>query len=137
MNGIKSFFDRKRYGFYVTLALVVLSVITAIVYAVSYGKYVSMMSWQAFVLLLVGAAGAIALILLRQGKWAFAPLAICAFIALLLFIKHIYSYVAVVMVGIDLSGISGQFLACAILFSLTFIVALVNVFLAQEKEDNE
>ena len=137
MEGIKGFLSNKRYGFYVTLALIVLSVVTAIVYAVSYGKYVSMMSWTAFVLLLVGAVGAVALIALKQTKWAYAPLAICAFIALLLFIKHIYNYVAVVVVGIDLSGISGQFLACTVFFALTFLASVVNVFLAQEKEENE
>lgn len=137
MESIKRFLNSKRYGFYVTSALIALSVVTAIVYAVSYGKYASMMSWSAFVFLLVGAAGAVALIVLKRAKWAYAPPAIGAFIALLLFIKHIYNYVAVVVVGIDLSGISGQFLVCTVFFALTFLVSVVNIFLAQEKEENE
>lgn len=138
MERIKSFLSQKRYGFYVTLCVSILAIVAAIVYAANYHDYLAMMSWPAFILLLVLACLSIALTFLKwTAPWAQIPVAIGSLVALLLFIQAMYNYVVVVMVGIDLAGFSPQFITCSVLFGLTFVAAVANIFFGQVKEEKE
>ena len=133
MEKIKSFFASKSYGFYVTLCLIVLSIITASLYAVNYKDFVAYMDWTAVILILVAVCLSIAMIVFKLGKFAPAVLAVGNFAGLLIYIQKIYGYVAVVMVGIDVNTFSAQFLICTTFFALTSIISLVNVYLKQDK----
>lgn len=125
----------KSVGFYLTLCLAVLAIVTAIFYAVSYANYVGFMSWPAFWLLVLGAVGAVALSFVGFGKYAPWLQAATIFISLLLYINCLYSYVVVVLVGIDLSSFSPQFIICSVLFVLSLVLSIVNIYLKQEKEE--
>lgn len=130
---MKGILAGKRSGFYVTLVLAILSVVTAAIYANSYGKYASM-SWPLFAYLLVGAVVAAVLAFTGKGKWAPWVQVATIFIAILLFITTQYSYVAVVLVGIDLNSFSPQFMTSTTLLIVNLLIAIVNIYLKQEVE---
>ncbi len=134
---LKQRLAEKRFGFYVTLAVAVLSLVTAIVYAVGYSNNARFMSWPAFILLIVGAVAALVFAFLDLDDFGTAILALFSLIGLLLFIHIIYNYVVVVMIGIDLSSFSGAFIASAVMFVLTFAASFVNLFLPQKKNKEE
>ena len=56
------------------------------------------------------------------------------FSSLMLFIQHLYSYVVVVIVGIDLSSFTPQFILCSALYAVCVVLSIVNIYLKQEKE---
>lgn len=130
---LKQRLEEKSYGFYVTLAVAVLAIITAIVYAVGYANTPRFLSWPAFFLLIAGAIIALVFACLRLDECGTAILALFSLIGLLLFIHIIYNYVVVVMIGIDINNFDPEFLASAILFALTFVASVVNLFLPQNK----
>lgn len=134
MEAIKNFFADKRFGFYVTIAAVVLGIVTASVFASFYHDYPAYMSWPAFYLMLAGAAVSCILVLIKLDDYAPYAVALTNFIGLMLYIRHIYGYVAVVAIGIDITSVSAQFTVCTILFGLAFLVGLINIFLPQKKE---
>ena len=133
---MKEFLERKGIGFYATLCLAVLSVITAVVYAASYANYVGFMSWPAFALLIGGAVCAVLLHCIRKGKWSPWVSGATILVSLLLYIKCLYSYVVVVLVGIDLNSFSPQFIRCSVLFVACHLLGIVIIYLRQEKEEN-
>ena len=124
----------RSYGFYVTLGTVVLSVVTAIVYAALYSNTPRFMSWPAFAVILAGGVLALILLLLRFGQIASAVVALADLAGLLLFIRVIYNYVVVVMAGIDLSSFEARFIVCTVLFVLSLAAGIVSVFSRQTKE---
>jgi hypothetical protein len=128
---MKGILAGKRSGYYVTLALSVLSVVTAAFYAVSYSKYASM-SWAAFASLIIGALAAVVLANIGKGNWAPWVQVATIFAAILWFIKTQYSYVAVVLVGIDLTSFSPQFVTSVVLLVAALVVSIVNIYLEQE-----
>lgn len=130
---MKGILAKKRSGFYVSMVLAILSVVTAAFYAMSYGKYVSM-SWPAFANLIVGAAAAAALAFTGHGKWAPWVQFATIFNAILLFITTQYTYVAVVLVGIDLNEFSPQFVTSVVLLVANLVIAIANIYLKQEVE---
>ena len=97
----------KKFGFYVTIGIAFLAIVTAFVYYAGYGAIPRFMSWPAFYLLLAGAVVSVVLI------------------------KIIYNYVAVVMVGIDLANFDPEFLASTVMFVLTFLASVMCLFLPQ------
>ncbi len=131
-----SLFQDKSYGFFVTLALIAVTVVAAIVYTVLYNgsRYFAP---QATGFMLVGAVAALALCFTKAAKWACAVLALADFIALLFYIYGIYFYVSVVMVGIQASTFNWQFQLCTVLFAALLVVNVANVFLKQVKEKEE
>lgn len=126
---------RKGLGFYLTMCLVVLSVVTAIAYVNSYANYVGFMSWPAIWLLVGGAVAALALSFTGLNK--FAPWVVMAtvFTAALLYVKCLYSYVVVVLVGIDLNSFTPQFMLCSTLFVVSLLLSIINIYFKQEKEE--
>lgn len=130
---LKQRLAEKSFGFYVTVGVAVLAIITAIVYAACYSNTPRFLSWPAFALLIAGAVIALGLAFLRLDEFGTAILALFSLIALLLFVKVIYNYVIVVIVGIDLNSFEPAFLASTVLFALTFVASVVNIFLPQNK----
>lgn len=129
------FFKSKGIGFYLTLCLVVLSVITAVAYVSSYVKYPNHMSWLAVGLLVGGAVVALVLSVIRRCGWLAPWVQVgTIFSSLMLFIQHLYSYVVVVIVGIDLNSFTPQFILCSVLYAVCVVLSIVNVYLKQEKE---
>ena len=133
---MKKFIANKGFGFYVTAALALLSIVTAIIYRVTYAGFYSgnqeVFSRIAFWFLLGWIPCAIALYVFKQGRYANYLAAIALFVAFLTYVNAIYYYVSVMAVGIDASFTSIFFLI-TILFLVQWIVALANVFFPQEK----
>lgn len=130
---IKEYLKDKSVGFWFSASLVLFTLITAIVYSVSYAG-TDNISWGAFAFLIAAAAGSAVLIALKQYKFVPYLQALLIFLSLLFFIYGIYYYVSVVMVGIDLDHFDPEFYACTILFVIAFVASVANVFLRQTKE---
>ncbi len=137
MERIKEFFQKRNYGFYVSLVSMVLSVIAAIVYAANYHNYTNFMSWAGFVMFFVGLVVSCLLFVLRQDAWA--PLGLFAgnLLGLLLYVRHIYSYVQVVVAGVDISTFSSNFILSTTFIAISFVVSIVACFLPQVKVQQE
>lgn len=131
---MKVFLKNKGIGFYTTVCFAVLAIVTAVLYSGFYANYVGQMSWQAFWLLICGAVVSVVLHLLHFGNISPWVLAGGVFGAVLMFIRAMYSYIAVVMVGIDLNSFSPQFMTCSVLLGICLAGSIVNVYLIQEKE---
>lgn len=125
--------EGKKPGFWVTVGLIVLSIITAITYIACFSN-TDEMNYFAFAFLLVGAVAGIGLIAFKKYTLASYVVAGSIFIALLFYIYAVYYYVSVVMVGIDLDHFSTEFIICTILFLVAFVGGLVDVFMGQTKE---
>jgi hypothetical protein len=134
MESKVKFLVNKSYGFYITLALIILSIISAIVYAIMYNgsRY---MSWLAVGFMLGGAVISIILAFTKAAKWSCVTMALADFIALLLYVYEIYFYVSIVMVGIQASTFNSQFKVSVAIFIALLVANVVNVFLKQVKED--
>ncbi|MBO4989449.1 MAG: hypothetical protein J6D37_03860 [Clostridia bacterium] len=130
---MKEFFKNKKFGFYVTLALVALFIITAIVYSNSYGN-TAFMSWPAFIVLLVGAGLTVVLVALKQDRFAPALALATSVVALCLYILDIYYFISSIAYGIQFSGIPVELIATMVLFIGTMIVAIANIFFPQVEE---
>lgn len=141
MEKIKNYLKDKKYGFYISAAAILFSIVTLVVYVCIYGQgpreNMDSMSWWAFAFIMVGIAGGMTLIIFKQYNFASAALALFNFLAFVFFIYGIYPYVSVVMVGIDLEEYSGAFWVCTILFLLTVITSCVSVFAKQTKHAND
>ena len=134
MDLVKNFFKRKSYGFYVSLAVIVMTIITMSVYSASYGMIDRYMSWAAIGVMVAGMVVGLALSVLNLGEWGAAVMAICNFVGLSQYITKIYNYVAVVMVGIDVNTFSSQFIACTVCFAILIVISIANIFFKQEKK---
>ncbi len=132
----KGFLKDKCFGFYVTLALIALTVIVDAIYAKLYAGSLYM-SWPAFWVMLGGAAAALGLGFTKLAKWSNAVLALADFLGLLFYIYGIYFYVSVVIAGIQTGSFNGQFIFCCIAFGLLLAANIVNVFLKQVREEEE
>ena len=137
---LKNIFKGKTVGFYVLLASIVLTLVTAFTYLGCCSKgivgYDAYNVW-AFVLLLVSAAISICLVIFKQHKLAPYALGLLNFLALLFYVYGVYYYVSVVMVGIDLDHFEPQFLISTILFVLTLGGSVSSVFMKLEEGDVE
>jgi hypothetical protein len=134
---MKKFLENKNYGFYVTCGLALLSILTAIVYAVSYKDFYSagklVLSWAAFWLLLGWIVVAVVLNVLKLEKYENYVAGLCGLLAFIFFVYKIYYYVSVMAVGID-ATFDGKFFFNLILFILVWLGSLANVFFPQVKE---
>lgn len=130
---MKKLFANKGIGFWVTVAVSLLSVVTAAVYCAIYGggAYYNV---AAFALALVACPIGIAAALSPFHKFAGYMQFLLTLAALMFYVYGIYYYVSVVLVGIDLHSFSAEFFACTILFALSVIGSAVSIFLKQRKE---
>lgn len=130
---VKDFTGGKALGFWFTVAVCALSLVSSIVYAACYAG-TDNINWVSFAFMLLAFAGALALTVLKQYKWTPYLQAVLTFIALLFYVYGIYYYVSVVMVGIDLDHFEPPFYITAILYIVTFGLSVANLFLKQTKE---
>ncbi len=130
---MKDLLANKKYGFFVTLALMLLSVVTMIVYASIYGG-TRFMSWAGFWVVLAGVVVAAALILVKQERWVPALLLATNFIGFLLYVYYIYFHVSVILVGIQSAGFPPEFFVNVVFFVITLVVSVANIYLPQNKE---
>lgn len=130
---MKDLLANKKYGFFVTLALMLLSVVTMIVYASIYGG-TRFMSWAGFWVVLAGVVVAAALILVKQERWVPALLLSTNFIGFLLYVYYIYFHVSVILVGIQSAGFPPEFFVNVVFFVITLVVSVANIYLPQNKE---
>ncbi len=138
---MKKLFQNRGIGFFSELVLAILSIVTAIVYAVSYGNFVNQatnnkpsISWVGFVFLLLWVVIAVAGKFTKFGKYT--PYVDIVFIelAFFFFIYRIYYYVSVMSLGIDAKW-NFTFFFNVILFVLLTVLAIANCFLPQEKKE--
>lgn len=122
----------KGMGFYVAMAAAALSLITAVVYQVTYtgNQYYSS---AVFVALLLALPVAVVLLLARCDGFIPAAVTLVVGIGILLFIHSIYYDVSVVLVGIDKSSFDPQFIACSVLSVVSFILADASIYLKVKK----
>jgi len=140
---MKKLFQNKGIGFYFEAVLALLSIVTAIIYAVSYGNFVNQatnnkpcISWVGFVFLFAWIVLAVILKFTKFGKYT--PYLDIVFIELALFfyVYRIYYYVSVMAAGIDAS-FNFTFFFITILFVILAAIAIANCFLPQEKASEE
>ena len=134
---IKGFLANKRYGFYVTLCSLAMSVVAAIVYAVQYHAYVNFMSWAGFWMFLVGAILGVILLVLRRYNWIAGIVGVGDLLGMLFFIRNIYPYVANVVGGVDVSSFSSNFILSVTFIAIAVVVTGVAIFLPQVKENDK
>lgn len=128
-----AFFKDKSFGFFVSMFVFVLSLVTAIVYTVSYSDSRDM-SWSVTGAIVAGLVVAVILVLLKRYNWVPVALALGDFAALLLFIQSIYFYVSVVLYGINGSAFSPAFMASTVFLLLSLVFSVANIFVKQVKE---
>lgn len=131
---VKEYLRDKKYGFFVTVALMVLSVVTMIIYASIYGN-TRFMSWAGFGIILGGVVLAAILIVLKQYRFVPALLLAANFLGFLLYVYYIYFHVSVVLVGIQSSGFPPEFFLNVVFFVLTLVVSVANVYFPQVEEN--
>jgi len=136
LGKLKQNVSQKTYGFFVTLALVVLNIVTAILYASFYGKYVAYINWPAVYVMIIGSVVSVVLSILGLDDFATALLALVAFTGFLLYAMKIYGYIAVVMVGIDLTEFSAEFITLTVFFVICLVGGIANIFLKQKKTED-
>lgn len=135
LGKLKQNVSQKTYGFYVTLALAVLNIVTAILYASFYGKYVAYINWPAVYVMIIGSLVSVVLSVFGLDDFATALLALVAFTGFLLYAMKIYGYIAVVMVGIDLTEFSPEFITLTVFFVICLVGGIANIFLKQKKTE--
>jgi hypothetical protein len=136
---MKKFLADKKFGFYVTFGLVILSIVTAIVYAVSYRGFYSggkeVFSHVAFWILLGMVAADIVLAFFKQTvPYLGYVTALGGLLALCFYLYGIYYYVTVMVTGID-AVINFKFVFNTILFVLVWVGSLADFFFPQIKEE--
>ena len=133
---VNKFLADKRYGFFVSIVGILMSVVAAIVYAVMYHAYVNFMSWTSFAMFLVGSVLALILLVLKMNELASVAAFSGSLLGALFFIRYIYPYVSVVLFGVDISSFSSNFIVSTIFISIAFVITLVAMFLPKVKENN-
>ena len=128
---MKAFFADKSRGFAMSIVVFLFSLVTAVVYIVGYSDN-SDFSPPVFVVILVGAAAAVVLTVLKRYNWVSVALALGDFAALLLFIESVYFYVSVVLYGINGSAFSPAFLSSTVCLALSLVLSVANIFVKQE-----
>lgn len=115
-------------GFYLSLALIALNLITAVVYVSCYNSS-QYMSWLTFALLLAVTVAGIALFLTGQLRFFATVSFVGIIISIIAFVLATFNYIVDAYVGIDVTSLSGGFIGCVVLFALLLIVSFVaNIF---------
>ena len=132
MENIKQFFKDKKYGFYVVLGTMVLSLVTMIAYAVGF-SYLGFLSGWSVALLIIGVVAAAGLIVLKQHKFAPAVLLATVFVAFLLAIYYVYDFV-ISSVFWGNFAVPAELIVPIVFFGLALVASIVSVFTPLVKE---
>lgn len=131
---MKNIMANKPVGFRVTLVTAVLSLITALVYMAIYSSS-RYMSWQAFGIMVAGVVLAVALIALKQERFAPSALLVGDFLSLLFYVYYIYFYISSVVTGIQFSGFPMEFFVNIALYAVSLVLSIACVFMRQTAEE--
>ena len=131
---MKNFLANKPLGFRVTLVATALSLVTALAYLVIYSSS-RYMSWQAFGIMIAGVVLTVALIALKQERFAPSALLVGDFLALLFYGYYIYFYVSSVVTGIQFSGFPLEFFVNIVLYAASLVLSIACVFMRQTVEE--
>ena len=134
MKFIKDYISDKSYGFYIVLATMILSIVTAIVYAIGFSQ-IGFLSWQAIVSLIVGFVIAAGLLALKQYKFVPTVLFIAVFFALAMVVYYVYDFL-ISSVFWGNFAVPGQIIAAAVFFGLTIIASIASVFAPIVNKEN-
>ncbi len=131
----KSFIKTRNTGFWITAAVSLTALITAIVYGACYGPTEDF-SVTACIALAVGA------LFFGLSFTKFCNLVpyvqlLTNLTAFCFYAYSVYYYVSVVLVGIDLDSFSPEFIACTVLFVALIAVSAVGVFFRQGAKNIE
>ncbi len=132
LEKLKNGYKNRALGYYFNATVTALSLVVAVVYAISYAG-TAYISWFAFVLLLVIVLTNCVLLFLGKNEWSPLTTIVLATIAVCLFAYGIYFYVSIVMVGIDLQTFDSTFIINTILFVVLLGLSVANLFLRQSK----
>lgn len=130
---MKEALRNKAFGFRLTLACILFSAVTAVVYALIYSRS-RYMSWAAFGVMLAGVILTAVLILLKQYRFAPAVLMTGDFLSLLLFVYYIYFYISSVATGIQFSGFPPEFFVNIAFYAVALTLSVVCVFMKQTED---
>ena len=142
MERLKNLFRNKGVGFYFSLVTGVVALVVAIFYAVIYGNYRSnnnepVISWGAFVLLLVSFVLPWLGGLFKLEKFAPYGVFICGLVALALYIYRIYYHASVLFAGIELQDNKSAFFLVSGMMVVVFLLTIVSFFLPQVKAEKK
>lgn len=131
---IKEYLSDKKYGFYVVLATMVLSLITALVYTIGFSQ-IGFLSWQAIVSLFAGLVIAAGLLVLKQ--YSFVPGVLFASIvfAFIMVLYYVYDFI-ISSVFWGNFAVPGQIIAAAVFFVLSIVASIVGVFAPIVNKEN-
>ena len=140
MGKIKQYFSNKSVGFYVSLLTGVVALLTAIIYASVYANYRSnnnepVMSWVAFVLLLLCLALPLIASFVKLERFAPYGVFACGLLALVFYVYRIYYHASVLFAGIELQNNKSSFFLITVLMVVTFVLTIVSFFLPQNKKE--
>ena len=127
MGKDKQVVNKKTFGFVLSWILILLSVVTAVLYFISYGES-DMISWEAIIALVAGAALAFLLMIFKGAKFAYIPLILGITIATLTFLAASFDYLTVALFGVG-AEIDIEFLLCAGLLIVSLLLSCVNYFI--------
>lgn len=131
---MKNFLANKPLGFRVTLVATALSLVTALAYLAIYSSS-RYMSWQAFGIMIAGVVLTVALIALKQERFAPSALLVGDFLSLLFYGYYIYFYVSSVVTGIQFSGFPLEFFVNIVLYVASLVLSIACVFMRQTVEE--
>lgn len=137
---MKNFFQNKSVGYYVSVVTGVIALVAAIIYAVVYGNYRSnnnepVISWVAFVLLLVCFVLPILGGILKLEKFSPYGVFACGLLALVFYIYHIYYHASVLFAGIEMQDNKSSFFLLTGIMVFVFVMTIVSFFLPQNKAE--
>lgn len=131
---IKFFLKSRGAGFYLTAAVSLISLITAIVYAACYAS--STDCSLAACIITAACALWVGLSFTKLDKLAPYLQFMTVLTAFCFYAYSLYYYVSVVLVGIDLDSFSAEFIVCTLLYAVLIIASAVNVFFKQGEKEN-
>lgn len=131
---MKNVLANKPLGFRVTLVATALSLVTALAYLAIYSSS-RYMSWQAFGIMIAGVVLTVALIALKQERFAPSALLVGDFLSLLFYGYYIYFYVSSVVTGIQFSGFPLEFFVNIVLYAASLVLSIACVFMRQTVEE--
>ncbi len=125
--------QNRTVGYYVSLIVTILSSLLTVIYISTYSGTVYI-SWVACISM--AAVVLFNVVLMAMKKVHISPYitALLILIAYMFYFYRMYFYISVVMVGIDLSSFDSKFIINTAVFSVVFVLSIINIFLRQRKE---
>ncbi len=125
----------RTWGFYLSGILSFLSLLTLITYGIAY-RSSDYISWISFAFLAAAAAVNIVFFVMNKTRIGRVPGAVLSGVAFFFYLYGMYFYVSVVMVGIDISSFDGRFIINTALFTILFVLSVMNIFLGNKTQSS-